>query len=248
MVNGPRCEVFTTMLVNEHGQVADWPAHWERLQRHAKRLRLNLTEPNWDLLGPQTGPEERLGRLSYNAAERAWSWEHRPRGWFNEPVEAITHPAPRWTPKVNGTKHGDWTPYRSARETAETAGCDVALLIHDRAIVDADRATPMLLDEDGTVWWPSSDEGGVQGVVAEHLARRLPAAGYPVQRGRLNERLVARCRELVVVGTGLGVARVEAVDGEPVGSFSAFSTHLQTALSEHYSQPATWQTMGHNDE
>jgi len=248
MVRGPRSEVFTTMLVDAHGRVADWAAHWNRLQRHGRRLRIDLPEPDWEHLRPHAGPEGTLGRLSFIAEDGTWSWEQRQRGWFNESVEAITHPAPRWTPKVNGTKHGDWAPYRSAKAAAESAGCDVALLIHNHAIVDADRATPMLLDEDGTVWLPSSDEGGVQGIVAEHLAERLPSAGYPVQRGRLNERLVARCRELVVVGTGLGVARVDAVDGEPMGSFNAFSAHLQTVLSEHYSQPATWESMRPNDE
>ena len=29
--NGPRDEVFTTVLVNEAGEVADWDAHQQRL-------------------------------------------------------------------------------------------------------------------------------------------------------------------------------------------------------------------------
>ena len=30
-------------------------------------------------------------------------------------------------------------------EAAETAGCDAALLVHEHAIVDGDRATPLVL-------------------------------------------------------------------------------------------------------
>ena len=32
---GPRSEVFTTVLVNEHGLVADWPRHQQRMKDHA---------------------------------------------------------------------------------------------------------------------------------------------------------------------------------------------------------------------
>ena len=39
---GPRSEVFTTVLVNEQGAVADWPSHLNRLHDHGKRLRLTL--------------------------------------------------------------------------------------------------------------------------------------------------------------------------------------------------------------
>ena len=36
----PRTEVFTTVLVNENGAVADWPRHHQRMKNHAQRLRL----------------------------------------------------------------------------------------------------------------------------------------------------------------------------------------------------------------
>lgn len=245
MVRGPRREVFTTLLVNAHNEVADWPQHWQRIQKHAQRLRMTL--------GPLESAQlesmlpHGLVRLAFGS-ESGWSLTQRQRGLHDEPMEAITLPAPRWTPNVNGTKHGQWEPYLEARAQAEDRGCDVALFVHDHALVDADRGTPMLLDEDGTVWLPHLDDGGVDGVVAAWFEQTLPNDGYPVQRGRLNERLVARCNELVVVGTGLGVVRIDAIDGEPMGGFTAFSEHLQQRLSEHYSQPATWTPLGPRDE
>lgn len=245
MVRGPRREVFTTLLVSEHGKVADWPAHWQRLLSHAKRLRITLGP--WPTNGMALDEPSGVVRLAY-APEGGWSVTQRQRGFHDEPMEAITVVAPRWTPTVNGTKHGQWEPYREARLQAEDKGCDVALFVHDHALVDADRGTPVLLDEDGTVWLPHKDDGGVDGVVAAWFERLLPADGYPVQRGRLNERLVARCKELVVVGTGLGVVRIGAIDGETLSDFTTFSEHLQRRLSEHYSQPGTWTTLGPADE
>ena len=59
---GPRSEVFTTVLVNEHGEVADWPAHRQRLSEHAVRLRLNL--PNEDP-GIDPPPNRKLGPCSH---------------------------------------------------------------------------------------------------------------------------------------------------------------------------------------
>ena len=245
MVRGPRREVFTTMLVNDQGKVADVQEHWRRLEAHARRLRIVLGP--WSEIDLESTEPSGLVRLAYGP-EAGWTIKQRPRGLHDEPMEAITVEAPRWTPGVNGTKHGDWEPYLQARSQAEERACDVALFVHEHALVDADRGTPMLLDEDGTVWLPHHDGGGVDGVVASWFERWLPDDGYPVQRGRLNERLVARCKECVVVGTGLGVVRIDAIDGQIMGDFTTFSEHLQQRLSEHYSQPGTWTLLGPTDE
>ena len=94
--------------------------------------------------------------------------------------------------RTNGTKHGDWQAYRKALTAAERVGCDAALLVHNFCIVDGDRATPLVLDEDGTVWMAHDDEGGVDGITATYLAKHLPSVGLPVMKGKLNERTVAR--------------------------------------------------------
>jgi len=41
--------------------------------------------------------------------------------------------------------------------------------------------------------------------------------GIPVNRGIINERMLARARELIVVGSGIGVARVEELDEQSIG-------------------------------
>ena len=248
MVNsGPRSEVFTTVLVDEHGAVADWRAHRQRLAEHAKRLRIELPSepPSVTAESGQTG--WRLARISCTAGDDAWHVKQRPLTFRDEAIDAITVPAPRWNDRTNGTKHGDWTAYSTAAEAATNAGCDAALLVHDYAIVDADRGTPMVLDEDGTVWMSPSTDGGVDGITAAVLESLLPDAGLPVVRGRLNERTVARCAEMVVVGTGMGVCRINGVDGEAIGDSNVLSTTCQRLMAQHFTEESTWSIVGPRD-
>ena len=123
---------------------------------------------------------------------------------------------------------------------AEKAGCDVALFVHEHALIDSDRGTPILLDEDGTVWMPALEDGGVDGITAAILAAHLPHFGLPVVRGRLNERLVARCHELLVVGSGLGACRITSIDGESIGKTTELSKRCQKIINQHFTQEATW--------
>ncbi|MBR67913.1 MAG: hypothetical protein CMA86_00170 [Euryarchaeota archaeon] len=240
--DGPRSAVFTTMLVNEQGELADWPLHQERLLRHAQRLRIQL--PGHPPEMTKNGPAWQLVRVGCQAGSNDWEIESRPITIRNENIEAISYPAPRWNARTNGTKHGDWQAYREALTVAERAGCDAALLVHDFCIVDGDRATPLVLDEDGTVWMAHDDEGGVDGITATYLAKHLPSFGLPVMKGKLNERTVARCSEMVLVGTGMGACRVDSLDGEVLGSSTVLSEACQELLHQHFTERSTWSTLG----
>jgi branched-subunit amino acid aminotransferase/4-amino-4-deoxychorismate lyase len=162
----------------------------------------------------------------------------------NEQIEAITVEAPRWSPKVNGTKHGDWQPYLNAMNQADQAGTDLALLVHEYAIVDGDRATPMVFDEDSTVWVCGDTEGAVESITASILIPLLEDSGIPVQKGRLNERLVARALEMVAVGSGLGASQIESIDGDAIGKDHGFAIKCQTLLTQHYENKNAWSDVG----
>ena len=244
--SGPRSEVFTTVLVNENGLVADWALHFERMKEHAKRLRIDLPDQEPLIEGARNGRTWRLARVSC-AGDGRWRVQTREIRVRDEAVEAVSVEAKRWNKRTNGTKHGEWASYITARETAEAEGCDVALLVHEHAIIDADRATPLVMDEDGTVWMAQVDEGGVDGITAGLLASHLPSQGLPVVKGKLNERTVARCAEMVVVGTGMGVCRVETLDGVTLGSSTALSSACHQFLSQHFTEETTWSTVGPSD-
>ena len=244
--SGPRSEVFTTVLVNENGLVADWALHFERMKEHAKRLRIDLPDQEPLIEDAGNGRSWRLARVSC-AGDGRWRVQTREIRVRDEAVEAVSVEAKRWNKRTNGTKHGEWASYITARETAEAEGCDVALLVHEHAIIDADRATPLVMDEDGTVWMAQVDEGGVDGITAGLLASHLPSQGLPLVKGKLNERTVARCAEMVVVGTGMGVCRVETLDGVSLGSSTALSSACHQFLSQHFTEETTWSTVGPSD-
>ena len=109
-------------------------------------------------------------------------------------AEGVTVPAPRWTRKVTGTKHGDWGAYRKITSDVFSKGADVALLVHEYCIVDGDRVMPLVLDEDGVVWISGPDFGGVDSVTFDVCKPKIEAAGFVISEGRLNERLVARAK------------------------------------------------------
>jgi len=133
------------------------------------------------------------------------------------PLAAISQVAPRWSKRVTGCKHGNWNTYDEARKNARSAGADIALLAHDGAIIDGDRSTPVLLDEDGEAWIAERESGGIDSITLNVIIGALNQHGIPVNRGIINERMLAKARELIVVGSGIGVARVEELDEQSIG-------------------------------
>lgn len=247
----PRDAVFTTALWNGAFALADWELHVQRLTEHAKRLRLelpsNLSQKLLDFF-----EHENLKNELTPSFEPSWlvrveclrtgevSIESRELAFRNEDIDAITLPAPRWSSKVNGTKHGDWKPYRDACEVAEKRGADLAFFVHDYALVDADRAMPLVLDDDGTAWVAAQAEGGVASITLMILTKGLEAAGIPVQFGRLNERLVARAAEVIAIGSGIGACHVLSLDDEMLGEGVALTKQCQSILEAHYQNETTW--------
>ena len=185
---------------------------------------------------------EGLVRLTWS--NDGWSCTIRDRQTFRE-LDAITAPAPRWAGRVTGTKHGAWAWADEAAAHGEAMGADAVLLVHEHRIVDERRSTPLLLDDDGVVWAAQEDDGGVDSVTLRTLQTGLAAAGLPVQRGHLNERRVARATAMVLVGTGIGVALVETIDGVPFVSPSPRLFHVcSDAYERHMKDQTTWTALG----
>ena len=250
----PRDLVFTTMVWDGNASVADLQAHIERMKRHAHRLRIQWPENMNELISRAmsqlghhaTGQPRQPNGLLRMELSRNGELNIEPRAFSlrNEQIEAITVEAPRWSPKVNGTKHGDWQPYLNAMNQADQAGADLALLVHEYAIVDGDRATPMVFDEDSTVWVCGDTQGAVESITASILIPLLEDSGIPVQKGRLNERLVARALEMVAVGSGLGASQIESIDGDAIGKNHGFAIKCQTLLTQHYENKNAWSDVG----
>tara|TARA_B110000858_G_C17797901_1_gene473517 strand:+ start:806 stop:1603 length:798 start_codon:yes stop_codon:yes gene_type:complete len=252
----PRDSVFTTVTWDGLHHVADLKAHLNRLSNHAIRLRMTLPEnleneikkAFTDIVSLKNGQLKQpigLVKIVIDCTEQSpVRLSERTITLRNEEIEAITVPAPRWNRKVTGTKHGDWAPYHQARLKAGSEGSDLALLVHEFSIIDGDRASPILLDEGGLVWYSSGELGGVESITRSIILSKLGEHGFPFQSGNLTERLVARAHEMVALGSGMGACRIITIDGEDIGGPADLLTQIcRQILSQHYANSSNWTKM-----
>ena len=256
MASRPRDSVFTTVLCKEYRFIADLQSHLDRLYNHAERLRIKMPDNCLseiatcidkiiNIEGPNNSNQELcLLSIRYHSKSKKFSvdWREISELRFSD-VHGITLNLPKWFGEVTGTKHGDWQPYLEARNIVEDQGADVALLVDDFSIVDSDRANVLLVDENG-VAWISDNPLTVDGITQQIIVDNIQNLGVPVSKGRLNERIVARSTEVVVLGTGLGCCRIKTIDGETIGEDSSIIFRMcKNILAQHYSNPNTWTDM-----
>ncbi|MCS5537577.1 MAG: aminotransferase class IV [Candidatus Poseidoniaceae archaeon] len=226
MEGDPFSSVFTTMPCDEYGRIAFLDAHLNRLKSHAERLNIDIPNDFHDLvtiaIGELQGSTNHSTMLSNLATLRLTregdvSIKLRVNEKHVSPMKAISVPDLQWADDIKGTKHGDWAPYKKARQKAIEVGAHIALFVEDEAVTDADRATPILLDNDGTAWIADARNGGVDSVTASLIIPALEKAGIPINKGRLHQSLIGRAKEFIVVGSGIGVVRINDIDGHAIG-------------------------------
>ena len=214
MMVGPKSAVFTTVRAR-NGHLYHLNFHLDRLSRHAEKLGIII--PEFEIPGGLDG----LVRIQVDVNGAQFTTKPIYQE-IHMDAEGITAPAPRWTRKVSGTKHGDWDAYRKITTDAFSKGADVALLVHEHCIIDGDRVMPIVLDEDGVVWISGPEFGGVDSVTYDVCKPHIEKSGFVISEGRLNERLVARAKEVVLLGTGMGAARLTVLDDVDIGDGSSF--------------------------
>lgn len=212
MVIGPKSAVFTTVRARG-GSLFHLDLHLQRLARHAAVLGIEVPEISI--------PEGLEGLIRIQIDNGGVSFHSKE--FYQEihmDAEGITVPAPRWSRKIMGTKHGDWDAYRQITSEVLNKGADVAILVHDYCVIDGDRVMPLILDNDGVVWISDSKLGGVDSVTFDVCKGAIEDSGFIISEGRLNERLVARAKEIVLLGTGMGAARLTVLDDIDIGDGS----------------------------
>jgi len=222
----PFSSVFTTLPWDGADKVAFFDLHLQRLSERASRLRIDLPDDlkssvliaMKNISSIENGKWMPTGLISVRLfKDGKITCEGRVNRQRQPPLAAVSQVAPRWSKRVTGCKHGNWDAYDAARKNARSAGADIALLAHDGAIIDGDRATPILLDGDGEAWIAEQESGGIDSITSSVIIDGLDQHGIPVNRGIINERMLAKARELIVVGSGIGVARVEELDEQSIG-------------------------------
>jgi len=231
--------------------IADFAAHIGRLENHAKRLRIELPDDLPAVIAKEVcgfsnshdKNQKLLLTIRYSTSDNI-SLTSRPLPKLRSTeIHGKTRPLKKWLGEATGTKHGDWKPYLDARNDAEQSGADISILIDEFSIVDTDRASIVVIDEDGTAYVSDSNLG-VHGITNQIISHALNSIGIPVMKARLNERMVARCEEILVTGTGIGCSKLVTIDGEIIGrEESLIFEKCRDLLSQHYSNPDTWTNM-----
>jgi len=245
VTQGPRSSVFTTMRFSKERGLFLIEHHIARMIEHATQLRIDASAITMDSIVQllrQNPPEmvEGLLRIEYTHSLQL-RISYRPFSIQNEQVDAVTLPSPIWPARIAGTKHGAWDAYIQARQHAEEKGADLALMVHEYSIVDGDRCSPLILDEDGVIWVSDSNTS-VDSITFKAIHDWLLNAGFHIQHGRLNERLVARCVEAVAVGSGVGVLKIDSIDGEPIGDGSSpLFDCCNSCLERLYNDSENWE-------
>jgi len=227
--SNPRFEVWSTVAWDGKDSLLAANLHFDRMERHARRLNFSLPD-NF-----RKSIFTKLGDLTFS--ETSVVQEDQPPylvkiGITNEGIfsliprlnqkwpsilKAITVSAPIWDGEIRGTKHGDWKPYFDARKLALENNADISLLIENDNLIDGDRCMPIILDIDGTAYYPRIEEGALDSITLEQIKKCLENSGIPISPAIITMNLILRAKEMIVIGSGMGIQSLGEIDGRKIG-------------------------------
>ena len=229
--DGPDSSVWSAIGWDGGNYLISSELHFERMIRHAERLGLkcpdDLSDRVFSELEGIAPPEERnesgdqdpyllIVKLSSSGnivLEGAVN-----RSWPERPLSAVSLSAPVWDEGIRGTKHGDYQPYRDAREVAISNGADIGLLFEDGNLIDGDRCAPLLLDSDGVAYHPRHSDGALDSISLQVIKPFLENSGIPVRGAKITLGMIMRCSEMIVCGSGMGIKSLGTIDSRKIGN------------------------------
>jgi|TARA_B110000438_G_scaffold53599_2_gene53747 branched-subunit amino acid aminotransferase/4-amino-4-deoxychorismate lyase len=228
-VSDPYSEAWSTIAWDGRDKLLAASLHFDRFVRHSKRLGfdlpkdfrerifINLNQLKFSETSIVTKNQPPyLVKVGITSQGEITLIPRLNQPWPNI-LSAITVAAPQWDHTIRGTKHGDWKPYLDARDMAVTNNADISLLVENDAVIDGDRCMPILLDLDGFAYHPRADEGALDSITLEQIKGDLENAGIPVRPARITIPLILRAKEMIVIGSGMGIQSLGFIDGRKIG-------------------------------
>ena len=225
----PEFEVWSTVAWDGKDCLLAANLHFDRMERHATRLNFSLPDDfrkkvfkklhNLIFSDPSVVQEDQPPYLVKIGITNQGVFSLIPR--LNQPwpsvLKAITVSAPIWDGEIRGTKHGDWKPYFDARKLALENNADISLLIENDNLIDGDRCMPIILDIDGTAYYPRVEEGALDSITLEQIKDCLENSGIPIRPAIITMNLILRAKETIVFGSGMGIQSLGQIDGRKIG-------------------------------
>ncbi len=225
----PRYKVWSTVAWDGKASLLAAKLHFDRMERHAHRLNFSLPDnfrksifTELSTLTFSKKPVVQQNQPPYLvkiAVTNEGRFSLAPR--LNQPwpsiLKAITVSAPIWEGEIRGTKHGDWKPYFDAKKLALENNTDISLLIENNNIIDGDICTPILLDIDDTAYYPRAEDGALDSITLEQIKNCLENYGIRVRPSIISMNLMLRAKEMIVIGSGMGIQSLGEIDGRKIG-------------------------------
>ena len=67
---------------------------------------------------------------------------------------------------------------------------DISLLIEHDSLIDGDRCMPILLDIDGTAYYPRVEDGALDSITLVQIHKCLENSGIPIRRANITMKLI----------------------------------------------------------
>ena len=227
--SNPCFEVWSTVAWDGKESLLSANLHFDRMERHTHRLNFSLPENfrknifrelvNLNFSEKSIVQENQppfLVKISITN-EGILSLSPRLNQTWPSVLKAITVSAPSWEGEIRGTKHGDWGPYFDARTLALENNADISLLIEHDSLIDGDRCMPILLDIDGTAYYPRVEDGALDSITLEQIHNCLENSGIPIRPAIITMNLILRAKEMIVIGSGMGIQSLGEIDGRKIG-------------------------------
>ena len=188
----PTDSLFTTMLADPGRGVLGLDAHHRRLSAHGVRLRLHVPDRDAFVREVMTSLDQIDRILLRWSIDRSGTIEIKPPSiQDHHPMTASASASSHRSGAVafveRSMEHGLPTLKRGTRRVPKA---DVAFLCEDGAILDADRGTPVLLDQDGVIWTPDPEHGSVESITLELIRPHVESRGFIFRTGRLVESMI----------------------------------------------------------
>ena len=226
----PHSQVWTAMAWDGKKSVLAPDLHFNRLFRHSQILGIEINDDLPKIILNKLEKQdqfENLDELNYEIPflvkiiikkdGEIFIQTRKNKHWQDDPLQAISMKLPDFELPILGTKHGNWQPYDEARKQAINHDSDIALLFKNNLLIDGDYCLPLMLDNDGVAYHPSNADGALDSVTLQLLRNDVEELGIPIRSAKINLKMLSRASELIVIGSGMGVCSVGAIDETPIG-------------------------------
>ena len=141
--------------------------------------------------------------------------------------------------RIVGLKHGAWAFYRIVGQICRQQDYDVGLLVDNKdVVIDGDRATPLLVSKTGELIACKENCGCVESITLQILGKKLSEIGIQISRRRVTRQCLLDASEVLMVGSGVGVAKITNIDGVDLGQKDTIQKKLCALFDDLLDQPA----------